>query len=349
MDLFDKTTGLGDHLRDELPNSKLCLEELRKIQKEISKRHETPYEIFDLGLDIGFESEKTIEGKLDRLIRACIWHAIALKTELNLKLLYTIDGYLSGVDLKNPVSTFLLARYLLELAATVSAIDFGLDECVDIDLRDWNRRGTTFLTLLYRARHSTSDARFKQIFNETGISPEFLRPFRIGKAIAGLTSRPGFKSAVSMYDELSNICHHNGSGHKWLTQSFQETNVIVAPGGRPFFLKEKALAVTMGYPASGFELVSLARTGRVAWWSAHSTSKMISEMREAPFTDKELSALSKGRLTSVGSVFYGSTEPQRGESKRSKTAKVGRNDPCPCGSGKKYKVCCFRKIRSHNP
>jgi preprotein translocase subunit SecA len=23
--------------------------------------------------------------------------------------------------------------------------------------------------------------------------------------------------------------------------------------------------------------------------------------------------------------------------------KVGRNDPCPCGSGKKYKHCCGRK------
>ncbi|GAB4228865.1 MAG: hypothetical protein Tsb0021_06490 [Chlamydiales bacterium] len=22
--------------------------------------------------------------------------------------------------------------------------------------------------------------------------------------------------------------------------------------------------------------------------------------------------------------------------------KVGRNDPCPCGSGKKYKACCFK-------
>jgi preprotein translocase subunit SecA len=22
------------------------------------------------------------------------------------------------------------------------------------------------------------------------------------------------------------------------------------------------------------------------------------------------------------------------------TAKIGRNDPCPCGSGKKYKKCC---------
>ena len=24
-----------------------------------------------------------------------------------------------------------------------------------------------------------------------------------------------------------------------------------------------------------------------------------------------------------------------------KTTKIGRNDPCPCGSGKKYKKCCF--------
>lgn len=27
-----------------------------------------------------------------------------------------------------------------------------------------------------------------------------------------------------------------------------------------------------------------------------------------------------------------------------KEAKVGRNDPCPCGSGKKYKKCCGRNL-----
>ena len=27
---------------------------------------------------------------------------------------------------------------------------------------------------------------------------------------------------------------------------------------------------------------------------------------------------------------------------RSTGPKVGRNDPCPCGSGKKYKQCCGR-------
>ena len=38
-----------------------------------------------------------------------------------------------------------------------------------------------------------------------------------------------------------------------------------------------------------------------------------------------------------------SQEP-RGGNKQSpfvrEIAKVGRNDPCPCGSGKKYKQCC---------
>jgi uncharacterized protein YchJ len=27
---------------------------------------------------------------------------------------------------------------------------------------------------------------------------------------------------------------------------------------------------------------------------------------------------------------------------RSTSPKVGRNDPCPCGSGKKYKLCCLK-------
>ncbi len=29
-----------------------------------------------------------------------------------------------------------------------------------------------------------------------------------------------------------------------------------------------------------------------------------------------------------------------------KGSKTGRNDPCPCGSGKKYKKCCLKLQRS---
>jgi preprotein translocase subunit SecA len=28
---------------------------------------------------------------------------------------------------------------------------------------------------------------------------------------------------------------------------------------------------------------------------------------------------------------------------RNRQQRVGRNDPCPCGSGKKFKNCCMRK------
>jgi preprotein translocase subunit SecA len=34
---------------------------------------------------------------------------------------------------------------------------------------------------------------------------------------------------------------------------------------------------------------------------------------------------------------------KKGPVKRA-SAKVGRNDPCPCGSGKKYKMCCGRNL-----
>ncbi len=47
----------------------------------------------------------------------------------------------------------------------------------------------------------------------------------------------------------------------------------------------------------------------------------------------EASAYYEEHLRSDGSV--------KGETVRHTLAKVGRNDPCPCGSGKKFKKCCI--------
>jgi len=40
-------------------------------------------------------------------------------------------------------------------------------------------------------------------------------------------------------------------------------------------------------------------------------------------------------IKSIGRRFVGPEEADA-----SPKAKVGRNDPCPCGSGRKYKKCC---------
>jgi len=34
------------------------------------------------------------------------------------------------------------------------------------------------------------------------------------------------------------------------------------------------------------------------------------------------------------------------ETYKRKTPKIGRNNPCPCNSGKKYKKCCGSKVKT---
>ena len=51
------------------------------------------------------------------------------------------------------------------------------------------------------------------------------------------------------------------------------------------------------------------------------------------------------RVAKVTGESGGSEEPQKKAPVR-KTIKNGPNDPCPCGSGKKYKKCCYLKDKA---
>jgi len=42
-------------------------------------------------------------------------------------------------------------------------------------------------------------------------------------------------------------------------------------------------------------------------------------------------------------ISYGAPQKAAAKPTAPKTIKLGRNDPCPCGSGKKYKKCCLLK------
>ncbi len=46
------------------------------------------------------------------------------------------------------------------------------------------------------------------------------------------------------------------------------------------------------------------------------------------------------QVADVSKASYGNDGSEKKQPVRNKGAKVGRNDPCPCGSGKKYKKCC---------
>ena len=63
------------------------------------------------------------------------------------------------------------------------------------------------------------------------------------------------------------------------------------------------------------------------------------EVKEMKVERKQTFILSRGEAAQGG----GETEDGKGVTVRREGKKVGRNDPCPCGSGKKYKKCCLLK------
>jgi SEC-C motif domain protein len=59
--------------------------------------------------------------------------------------------------------------------------------------------------------------------------------------------------------------------------------------------------------------------------------------------DTEQAMHEKAEFTRVNGVWYYSRTVRSGPAPvRSSQAKVGRNEPCPCGSGRKFKHCCGR-------
>jgi preprotein translocase subunit SecA len=61
-------------------------------------------------------------------------------------------------------------------------------------------------------------------------------------------------------------------------------------------------------------------------------------------TAQQQEALQNQKLKNVSASGPGTQEQSKGITVKLKTKKVGRNDPCPCGSGKKYKYCCGRNL-----
>jgi preprotein translocase subunit SecA len=64
------------------------------------------------------------------------------------------------------------------------------------------------------------------------------------------------------------------------------------------------------------------------------------EMKDVKMERKQTFVMSRGEAAQGGGE---KTEDGKGVTIRRDGKKVGRNDPCPCGSGKKYKRCCLPK------
>ena len=72
--------------------------------------------------------------------------------------------------------------------------------------------------------------------------------------------------------------------------------------------------------------------------------KLLMNMRkQKDLRRAETAKITNAALQAINSVDGGQSTLENHEVNRTvvrEEPKIGRNDPCPCGSGKKYKNCC---------
>lgn len=130
------------------------------------------------------------------------------------------------------------ARYLLELVATIAYLDYELREALKANANDWEGRGVRFVTTLWRGRYASSDPKVADMLQTFGVSKKAVKPIGIEGAVRQLSTRPELKTVVQDYNFLSNMCHHNGSGHQLYHRSMRVTDQIMLPwGDRSVFTK----------------------------------------------------------------------------------------------------------------
>ena len=61
--------------------------------------------------------------------------------------------------------------------------------------------------------------------------------------------------------------------------------------------------------------------------------------KETP-TPSQARAAAAGQAVRMGGAATATAANSRPDAAAAANRKVGRNDPCPCGSGRKYKKCC---------
>ena len=63
---------------------------------------------------------------------------------------------------------------------------------------------------------------------------------------------------------------------------------------------------------------------------------------------EEIKREAAAKVTGEGFVGAGDGTVKKKPVVKKAADKVGRNDPCPCGSGKKYKKCCGANVDDAN-
>ena len=119
------------------------------------------------------------------------------------------------------------------------------------------------------------------------------------------------------------------------------TDQIELPWGDRAVFAKPGPAVTLSYPPVNGVLSSLVQTASVTLAYCAWSETILQELPVMPFSEDEVQRLTNGAVKNSLNFFVPKSQNERDRLIKKHTTKQGRNDPCACGSGKKFKNCCL--------
>jgi hypothetical protein len=278
------------------------------------------------------------EGDTTRLAKylqqMSLFHNEAFRRSSQIKSAYLIEGYLQMVDALNPLGIYGFARSLLEFHAFAAHVSAQLQRIATDPARTWRDRGIAFFHFLIRARFGTSSPSKLAILLKDGVPDAHLKPIHVNDCVRHLEKAEDGRYAWirEYYDELCDFVHHNLSSQQAGSVALRTGDRIVSTGGGMVIMKSPGPIVRYEFPATFRGQEAVAGTAHRVLENARGAIDAVNRIRESPFTPEEL-------MTLTGSRF-GLPELRPRRRAIRPTARIGRNEPCPCGSGRKWKRCC---------
>src|ERR1700754_678511 len=129
-------TPLGIWSQENIARAGEAISNLKEFRSEIAVELTKACEFFVPNHKLDPATRRTKARRLKCFNQTSYAISLLIRHEYRLKNLSTVDGYLLAIDHHQPTVIYLMARYALELLATVNYINDGLESARQIVLGD---------------------------------------------------------------------------------------------------------------------------------------------------------------------------------------------------------------------
>jgi hypothetical protein len=301
----------------------------------IRQKYRESKELIEPGLVLNLDArggDPTREFK--HLHQMCMLHSLGFRAQNEIKMGYLIQAYVTAAEAKNPIGVFATARAALEQHAFLEYVARRLEAVRAASAPDWRARGMKFFDVVVRAKFGTSDPQKTQKLAEQGFDAP--KPYHVITCLEHLAKQVEFTWAQAHYDFLCDYLHPNLSSQTVAVTGIRMGTHVRGDDMRTLLSRSPTAIQNYEYPSTAWSSFAIERTSTQALANVDAALDLLRVTPDSPFRAEEV-LQSTG--SALGMPFIPPSSSQRPESGAPRPTAVGRNDVCPCGSGKKYKKC----------